>query len=166
MNQVDIHVVAFEGPLEEAVSGLQARFGLDPASALQFASSVPRLARSAVNEPEARAYQEALLALGAVVELRPSEQALPALRDGTVTSPPDYDSSAELAGRIPKAPGIPVEALALEQARTAQHAERLRARQRGAAVGLMLLVVGALGGLYYRLQNPAPQTPAPDAHPG
>lgn len=121
MRQLDIHVVRFEGSQEEAIHGLESEFGLNHEAAVRFVQSVPRLARSGTAPQEAQAYQRVLNALGAVVELRPT-LSLPTPGDAVVPSLPrppvlissvgqtQFDSSAALAQRVPRAPAVPLEA--------------------------------------------------------
>lgn len=119
LRQLDIHVVGFEKPTDEVVAGLQRHFGLPRSAAVRFVSSVPRVARHCAGYAEAKAYEQALRAVGAVVQLRPAVSLAPA-QDYEVPSlpappmarskQPGYDSSATLAERIPRAPAVPAEA--------------------------------------------------------
>lgn len=155
--QFDIHILAFEGPSDRAITGLQQQFGLNRDQALRLVSSAPVLARAATESEEARAYQEALQALGAVVEVRASHAPeATAATSGIIRSQrtSEYDSSIQLAARIPKAPPLPAEAgNVLQQLTLVRPRDRRAHHQRGLVIGILLLVVGALGGVYYRLQT-------------
>lgn len=119
MRQLDIHVVGFDKATDQVIRGLRQHFGLPRDAAERFVKSVPRVARHCVDATEARAYERTLRSIGAVVELRRAESLAPraAMDVPSLPTPhsatsdrPQYDSSAKLAAKIPRAPGVPAEA--------------------------------------------------------
>lgn len=142
MAQLDIHVVGFNKQQEEVLEGLIRHFGLTEDAALRFLSSVPRVARHCASRPEAQAYERALMAVGAVVELRPAQTLMPArsfdvpsLPAPPVASPSaspsivNFDSSAQLAERIPRAPAVPAEAWTQQRRLEQEHLNRQPSQQ-------------------------------------
>ena len=164
MSQVDVHIVAFEGPTEEAVGRLAQDFGFSQDAARALVRSLPGVARRGADREEAERCRQVLQEVGAVVELHPSSPGSSFMDESTVDFP-TYPSgrgrtSISLAARVPKAPPLPAEAHALlhnlQMADEAARAsERIRLRQqRGLTWGLLLLLTGALGSLYFHLSAP------------
>jgi len=85
----------------------------------RFVDSLPRIARYRADPSEARAFEQTLRSIGAIVEVKPSDSVAPPPSGDLPSLPtppthssaiPQYDSSAKLAARIPRAPAVPAEA--------------------------------------------------------
>ena len=77
MRQLDIHVVGFGKSRDQVIQGLRHHFGLPREAAERFVDSLPRVARHRADPSEARAYEQTLRSIGAIVEVKPSDSLAP-----------------------------------------------------------------------------------------
>ena len=120
MSSFDVWVLGFEPGEASPAERLQSAFGIDAAAARSLEQSLPKVVKHAVPAKAAGEMRQALEAIGAVVDCRPSRDAKrPATADApAVFHPPDEDLL--LPGRVsaidPFAPATDVPRISVDDA--------------------------------------------------
>ena len=103
MSKFDVWIIRFEPGDSSPAARLQTAFGIDAASARSLEQSLPKVVKHSVAAKAAGEMRQALEAIGAVVECRPSRDVKPvAAADGTGSAAVFHPPGADLlpAGRV------------------------------------------------------------------
>lgn len=103
MSAFDVWIIRFESGNSSPAARLQTAFGIDAASARSLEQSLPKVVKHAVPAKAAGEMRQALEAIGAVVECRPTREVKPApAAEGTGRAAVFHPPGADLfpAGRV------------------------------------------------------------------